>query len=121
MYAFNRPILLPIPVHDIALYVTHLWQNNLRSSTIRTYLSAIGYCHKINGHSDPTTSFFVKQVLKGTFRRIPKSSKSLKPFSKIIVLRVMNIVDSLYKTLYERCLFKALAIIFLLLCLFESW
>ena len=108
MHAFNRPILLPIPVHDIALYVTHLWRNNLRSSTIRTYLSAISYCHKLNGHSDPTASFLVKQVLKGTSRRIPKSSKSLKPFSKIIVLRIMNIVDSLYKTLYERCLFKAL-------------
>ena len=30
-----------------------------------TYVSCLGYCHKLKGFSDPTKVFYVKQMLKG--------------------------------------------------------
>ena len=106
--AFNYCTRLPINAHIIALYITHLWRSNLKPSTIRTYLSAISYFHKINEQEDPTNSYFVKQVLKGATRSNKLVSKQLKPFSKTLLLRVFNNIEKLYAFRYEQYLYKAL-------------
>lgn len=106
--SFNYSSNLPIDEHMIGIYITHLWRSNLKPSTIRTYMSAISYFHKINGKNDPTNSYFVKQILKGANRCNINSSKRLKPFSKTIMEQVLPVIDTLYESRYEQCLYKSL-------------
>ena len=56
---------MPISPPTIALFVANLYKRNYACSTVNTYVSAIGYSHKLSGFSDPTKVFFVLQMLKG--------------------------------------------------------
>ena len=104
--SFNCSITLPIDERTVALYITHLWRSDLKPSSIRTYICAISYFHKINRQNDPTASYFVKQVLKGASRNKNWVTRTLKPFTKLILQEVISIVNKLYETKYEQCLFK---------------
>lgn len=104
----NYPTKLPIDNHAVGLYITHIWRSNLKPSTIRTYLSAISYFHKIHGQDDPTNSYFVKQVIKGATRQQSPSYKKLKPLSKLILQKVLTVINTIYVTKYQQCLYKAL-------------
>ena len=105
---FNFSTDLPIDDHAVALYITQLWRSKLKTSSIRTYLSAISYFHKIHRHRDPTCSYFVKQVLKGASRCNTKPARVLKPLSKIILLKIIPVIDKMYDSKYVQSLYKAL-------------
>ena len=56
---------LPISPPTLALFIAYLFVRHYASSTINTYVSAIGYSHKLAGLPDPTKTFFINQMLKG--------------------------------------------------------
>ena len=43
----------------------HLYSLRYASSTVTSYLSAIGYAHKLAGVNDPTETALIRQILKG--------------------------------------------------------
>ena len=47
---------------DIVLFVAYLSAKKLVPSTISTYISALGYAHKIESFSDPTKAFVVQKI-----------------------------------------------------------
>jgi hypothetical protein len=49
----------------LALFVAHLYNKRYASSTVNTYVSALGYLHKLSGSADPTKVFYIMQMLKG--------------------------------------------------------
>ena len=55
----------PIPPATLDLFIAHLYQQNYDSSTVNTYVSALGYSHRLAGVSDPTKVFFILEMLKG--------------------------------------------------------
>ena len=56
---------LPTSSYDVALYVTHVRHNEkIKSTTLRSRLSAIAYYHKINSHNDPTKDFIISKLVK---------------------------------------------------------
>ena len=69
----------PATTVSIAKYIIHLWKQGYRYSTIRTRLSALSYTYKINNLYDPTSSFLVKQLLKGAENQCKKPAQSLLP------------------------------------------
>ena len=42
-----------------------MFDKNYVCSTARTYVSALGCCHRVAGYSDPTKVFWVLEMLKG--------------------------------------------------------
>ena len=58
--------LFPSTQTMIEYFISHLFVQNYQPSTIASYVSAIGYFHKIKNMPDPTASFRIKKILKGT-------------------------------------------------------
>jgi len=56
---------LPISPPVLALFIAHMYDRHYAPSTVSTYVSALGYCHKLSGFPDPTKVFFIVQMLKG--------------------------------------------------------
>ena len=57
-----------LPISPVLLlnFLTSLYQLGYQSSTIALNVSAIAFIHKIFGYSDPSSTFLVRQFLKGT-------------------------------------------------------
>ena len=49
----------------LALFIAYLYDKQYAPSTVNTYVSALGYSHKLSGFPDPTKVFFILQMLKG--------------------------------------------------------
>ena len=85
-------------------FFTHLWNLKLAPSTIRTYLSAIGYFHKINSLPDHTTHFAIQKALKGAVRLSPLQQMR-QPISLTLLRSMINSLGVLYDsntaTLYK--------------------
>ena len=49
----------------LLLFIAHLHASKLAPASIISMVSAVGYFHKINGFTDPATSFLVTKLLAG--------------------------------------------------------
>lgn len=98
---------IPVSINNVALFVSYLYQSKFAPSTISTYLSAIGYVHKILGFDDPTQSFLVQQLLQGAYKLRPSFDTRL-PITIDILTRLIESVPVVVPSLYEQRLFQAL-------------
>ena len=62
---------LPIPPPNLALFIAYLFDNHYAPSTVSTYVSALGYSHKVSGFPDPSQTFFLSKCLKVTVNLEP--------------------------------------------------
>lgn len=97
----------PCSTQDIALFVAYLDLREYAASTIRTYVSAIAYPHKMMGWSDPTMAFPVRRILdsvgrKGNSRPV-KLPISLSLLSKLV--RALGLAYSFSQSLVFRAIF----------------
>lgn len=58
---FTLPISSPV----LALFIAYMYKRSYAASTVNTYVSALGYSHKLAGFTGPTKVFYVTQILKG--------------------------------------------------------
>ena len=49
----------------MALFIAYMFNFHYAPSTVTTYISALGYSHKLLGFPDPFKVFYVSQILKG--------------------------------------------------------
>ena len=56
---------LPISPSNLGLFVAYMFQRHYAASTANTYISALGYYHRLAGVPDPTKVFRVIEMLKG--------------------------------------------------------
>ena len=54
---------VPISASVLALLISHLHRAGYSQATVSSHISAIGYIHKLQGGSDPTTTFLVQKLL----------------------------------------------------------
>ena len=94
---FGTEIEPPISAEIICLFVAHLHNSNKAPRTISTYISAIGFIHKILNVPDPSNSFLVSKLISGAYR--------VKPSFDIRLPITMQILD---KLIFESSLFKAM-------------
>ncbi|VDI20041.1 Hypothetical predicted protein [Mytilus galloprovincialis] len=62
------------PVH-VALYLTHLLNNNSTCHPISNAVYGIKWAHEINGLNDPTSNTFVTSILEASKRVAPKKDR----------------------------------------------
>ena len=54
---FHHPFrALPISPSILALFIAYLFRSQYAPSTVMTYVSCLGYCHKLKGFSDPSNA-----------------------------------------------------------------
>lgn len=104
---FNADVILPVAVNALSLFVSHMFHDSFAPSTIATYLSAIGYVHKVLGFQDPSQSFLVQQLVHGAQRLRPKFDTRL-PITVNILNRLLDAVPVIVLDSYEVKLVQAI-------------
>ena len=84
-----------------------MFDKNYACSTARSYVSALGYCHRLAGYSDPTKVFWVLEMLKGCTKMGMRVDTRL-PITLPILLSIVDNMPSLCSTLYESRLYQAM-------------
>lgn len=105
---FNHTLFtLPISPSVLALFVAYMFDSNYAPSTVNTYVSALGYSHKLMGFSDPTKVFYVSQMLKG-YGKIGFRLDSRLPITLPILQKVISNAPGLPGSHYSVCQFQAM-------------
>ena len=107
---------LPASPYHISLYVTYLHLNNLKCSSIRTYLSAIAHFHKLDGYTDPTDSFRTKKLLLA-IKRKSSVSEGRRSITKTILDKALVALRNVTSSSYNQKLYSCLFLIMYYACL----
>lgn len=91
----------------MSLFVAYLHKKALAPQSIATYLSAIGFMHKINGVGDPTDTFLVRKLLIGLRRRHNTFDLRL-PITSTIVDRLVDSLSFTCSSIYNQQLYAAM-------------
>ena len=100
-------ISLPVLPAKLALFVAYLFDRRYASSTVNTYVSALGYFHRLAGLRDPTKTFYIIEMLKG-YGKIGYKLDSRLPITLPILVRIMKGLDIFCVSQYELFMFKAM-------------
>lgn len=84
-----------------------MFDRNYAPSTVNTYVSAIGYSHKLAGLPDPTRVFYIIQILKGYGKRGLRIDSRL-PITLPILNRLITASHHIPGSEYQTCEFKAM-------------
>jgi hypothetical protein len=103
-----RALAYPFPRQNwhFSLHIS-LFDRNYASSTVNTYVSAIGYSHKLSGFPDPTRVFYIIQMLKGYAKNGARLDSRL-PITLPILQSLLNVAPSIAGSTYQVCQFKAM-------------
>ena len=104
---YDSQYLFPTPQNTLVAFIMHLQKLKFSATSITTYISALSFVNKINGHSDNCSSFIVRKLLTA----ISRSSK--RPDSRLPLTEPMlkKLIDALHHVIndnYHRRLFKAM-------------
>lgn len=97
----------PASGHMVALYATRLHSEGLKSTSIRSHLSAIAFYHKIKGFNNPAQTFLLDKLLS-SYRKLEGPSSVRKPISfQLLTLLITTLNTSPDFTRYEKKLYQA--------------
>ena len=97
---------LPISPHTLALFIAYMFDRRYAPATVNTYVSALGYSHKLFNLTDPTKVFFIMQMLKG-YGKLGFRLDSRLPITLPILTRLLMAASQCITTTYDQCQFKA--------------
>lgn len=104
---FHSVITLPLNPTQISLFVAFLYNKGMSASSISTYLSAMGFLHKINGMSDPADTFLTRKLLVGLRRKKVTFDLRL-PITRDILYNLLDALPHTCASVYNRSLFSAM-------------
>lgn len=103
-YGFGRK--WPVSVSHVASYVSYCFQMGYSPATVSTYLSALGFIHKLKNLPDPTESFIIKKIIEG-FKRLNSRKDVRAPITKDILIKICQALPFVCYSHYEFVMFKA--------------
>ena len=101
---------LPISPHTLALFIAYMYDNNYAPSTVSSYVSALGYSHRLLSFPDPTKAFFIIQMLKG-YTKLGSHLDSRLPITLPILHRIIESASQLAISQLHCCQFQAMCAI----------
>ena len=105
---FHLPFaFLPISPSVMALFIAYMFNFHYAPSTVTTYISALGYSHKLLGFPDPSKVFYVSQILKG-YKKVGFRLDSRLPITLPILDRLVSIAPFLQGSTYQISQFQAM-------------
>ena len=105
-----------LPKH-VALFIAHLYSKTLQHTTIRTYISAISFIHKIQGLEDPTVSFLVSKALQGITKMNRHTKTPLLPITKVEMGLILLEIPFATNNIYDQKMYRALFLLTFHACL----
>ena len=101
------PDSLPISVPTLSLFIAYLVSQSFASATISSYVSAIGFIHRLNGLTDPNNTFIIRKLLQSCHKANPSTDHRL-PITKALLRQLINALTSTTGSYFERALLKAM-------------
>ena len=108
---------MPVPPSTLQLFATHLHQAGYQTSTIRSYMSAISFVHKISAYPDPTTDYCLLKLLQGSENSARAVSQKLKPVTASVLHQLVDAVPYCTQVGYLQHLYKSLFLLMFYACL----
>ena len=103
----NVLITIPVSGSHVAVFVTYLHSEGYAPTSIISYVSAVGYLHRLLGLQDPTSGTLVQKLLAGAAKvHVPKPPRL--PITILILHRMLVDIDSIIHVKYHRLLLKAM-------------
>ena len=93
--------------HPQIWFIAYLYKHNYASSTVNTYVSALGYIHRLAGVADPTKVFFIMEMLKG-YGKVRAGLDTRLPITVSILERMCTTCALVLNCEYIACMFKAM-------------
>ena len=100
---------LPLPPTCIPLFISYLSFRKLAFSTIKSYLSAISYVHKLRGFQDPTKSFLIEKLSTALSRQQPSDIRL--PITRPILHELLRSLSFANSSAFQRSLFSAMFLV----------
>ena len=99
----------PVPAsdHSVSLYIVHLNARQLQTSSIRNYLSAIAFVHKLHNMPDPTSSFLIQKLLDALKKGDP-SKQTRHPITEKILHDIIDCIKIQFNDRYLRCMYTCI-------------
>ena len=102
-------LALPLATPVLALFVSYLHARKLAPSTIKSYLSAIGYVHKLKGLRDPTRAFIIDKLFTALGRQ--GSSDIRLPISSPVLHALAGSLNHNNSSAFHRTIFSTMFLI----------
>jgi len=90
----------------LALFISYLSAKHLASSTITSYLSAVGYLHKLKGFNDPTKTFLIRKLLTALGRQ--RSFDVRLPITRPLLHELVRALGHTNSSVFQRILFTSM-------------
>lgn len=84
-----------------------MFKKSFSLSTISTYLSALGYVHKMLSLPDNTRTFLIDKLVTGTYR-LSQTIDTRLPITIPILNKMLLAIPVILNSYYEQCMFKAM-------------
>ena len=97
----------PTTTDNLALFIAYLANKNYAASTVLTYVSALGYAHRLASLPDPSRSELIQLALRGYSKMNPILDSRL-PITLPILERLISALDHSLSSQYQRVLMKAM-------------
>lgn len=102
----NLEFQMPISTSEFVLFITYMRSKAFVASTISTYVSAIGFVHKMTQWPDPTITFIIEKVLKAIHKT--KNTDMLRPITSTVLCKIVKALKHTISTRYDLILFRAM-------------
>lgn len=108
----------PVSATHLAHFLVSLHDRGLSYGTIRTYVSAIAFPHKMAEQTDPTESFLIAKTLQGIKnQQSTRTSHRLLPITKNILHQLVDSLPFSVNDTYSRAMWKAIFLLTYHACL----
>ena len=104
--AFSLPITPPV----LALFIAHMFNKGYASSTVNTYLSTLGYSHRLLNFPDPTKVFYITQMLKG-YGKLDHRLDVRLPITLPILHKIVSACQNFSLSHYEVLLYQTMCLL----------
>lgn len=104
---FHTCFQLPISSEELALFVSYLHANKYAAASVSSYISALGYVHRLKAIPDPTTSFIIKRLLR-CVHKTASSTDSRLPITECILRKLIESLPFVTRTHYDMVLFRSM-------------
>ena len=84
-----------------------MFEHHYAASTANTYVSALGYCHRLAGVTDPTKVFWIIEILKG-YGKLSSRADTRLPITLPILRNILTQTPTICPSLYRARLFTAM-------------
>ena len=101
-------VRFPVDSDTLALFVAYLYEKSYSPTTVLTYLSAIGYVHRLAGWPDSSKSDRVQLILRGYSKIRPASADTRLPITLPPLERLITALEITQPSRFQRKLAQAM-------------